>query len=151
MRDLQVVVADFSTARIYRLPASSRRLQLLEVVSNPAARSHEKDLVSSRPGRVYNRSAGRPQSFDAHDARKRIATERFATAVARRIGARCTAARYEDVVLVAGGRLLGMVERRLSRGAQHRLVAALPRDLGHLSEAQLTREVLPVRRGIAAT
>ena len=146
MRPMLVVVADFSTARFYRLPPDSRRLRLIEVLQNPAARTHEHELVSSRQGRVYSRAVGHPQAFDARSTAKRIASERFAVAVAKRIGGRCTALKNEDVVIVAGGRLLGLVDRKLSRTAQHRLVAAVPRDLSHLTEAALAREVLPLRQ-----
>ena len=146
MRPLLVVVADFSTARFYRLPADSHRLRLLQVLHNPAARGHESALVSSRQGRVYSRAVGHPQAFDAHRSAKRLASERFAGSVAKWIGGRCSALRNEDVVVVAGGRLLGLVDRRLPRAAQHRLVATVPRDLGHLTEAALARELLPLRR-----
>ncbi|HUO79345.1 MAG TPA: host attachment protein [Steroidobacteraceae bacterium] len=145
MRPLLVVVADFSTARFYRLPADSRRLRLLEVLHNPAARSHEHELVTSPPGRVYSRAVGRPQAFEARRGVKRLASERFAGAVAKRIGGRCAALSHEDVVVVAGGRLLGLVDRKLPRAAQHRLVAAVPRDLSHLAEPALSREILPLR------
>jgi protein required for attachment to host cells len=147
MRPMLVVVADSSTARFYRLPADSRRLRLLEVLRNPAARAHEHDLVGGRQGRVYSRAVGHPQAFAAHSSPKRIAAERFAGTVARRVGGRCASLKNEDVVIVAGGRLLGLVERRLPAAAQHRLVATLPRDLCHLSEAALAREVLPLRAG----
>jgi protein required for attachment to host cells len=150
MRPMLVVVADFATARFYRLPADSRRLRLLEVLTNPAARSHEHELVSSRQGRVYSRAVGHPQAFDARRSAKRLAGERFAVSVAKRIGGRCATARNEDVVLVAGGRLLGLVDRKLPATAQHRLVATLPRDLSHLTEAALAREVLPLRQPRAA-
>ena len=150
MHPMLVVVADSSTARFYRMPGDSRRLHLLEVLHNPTARSHEHDLVSSRQGRVYSRADGHPQAFDGHRSAKRLAAERFAGAVAKRIGGRCAAIRNEDLVLVAGGRMLGLVDRKLPRAAQHRLVATVPRDLSRLTEAALTREVLPLRPRPAA-
>jgi len=150
MRPMLVVVADSSTARFYQLPADSRRLRLLEVLHNPAARGHESQLVASRQGRVYSRAVGHPQAFDAHRSAKRLASERFAGTVAKWIGGRCATLRNEDVVVVAGGRLLGLVDRRLPRAAQHRLVATVPRDLGHLTEAALARELLPLRQHAAA-
>ena len=150
MRPMLVVVADNSTARCYRLPADSRRLRLIEVLRNPAARGHENALVSSRQGRVYSRAVGHPQAFEARHSAKRLAAERFAVTVAKWIGGRCTALRSEDVVVVAGGRLLGLLDRKLSRAAQHRLVATVPRDLGHLSEAALASELLPLRQQVAA-
>lgn len=150
MRPLLVVVADSSTARFYRLPGDSRRLRLLEVLHNPAARSAEHELVSGRQGRVYSRADGHPQAFEAHRSAKRLAAERFAGSVATRIGGRCATLKNEDVVLVAGGRMLGLVDRKLPRAAQHRLVATMPRDLSHLTEAALAREVLPLRVGPSA-
>ena len=150
MRPMLVVVADTSTARFYRLPGDSRRLRLLEVLQNPAARAHDHDLVGGRQGRVYSRAVGHPQAYAAHRSPKRIAAERFAGTVARRVGGRCASLKNEDVVLVASGRLLGLVERRLPRAAQHRLVATLPRDLSHLSDMALAREVLPLRPGQGA-
>lgn len=146
MRPMLVVVADFSMARFYRLPRDSRRLRLLEVLRNPAARSHEHELVSSRQGRVYSRAVGHPQAFDARRTAKRLAAERFAVTVAKRIGGRCAALKNEDVVLVASGRMLGLVDRKLPAAAQHRLVATVPRDLSHLTEAALAREMLPLRQ-----
>jgi protein required for attachment to host cells len=146
MRPMLVVVADLSSARFYRLPADSRRLHLLEVLRNPAARSHERELVSSGQGRVYRRADGHPQAFGARTTAKRIACERFAVSVAQRIAGRCTAHRNEDIVIVAGGRLLGLVDRRLPATAQHRLVATVPRDLSHLTAAAIARQILPLRR-----
>lgn len=146
MYPMLVVVADFSTARFYQLPADSRRLRLLEVLHNPSSRAHEHELVSSRQGRVYSRAVGHPQAFEARSSPKRRAAERFATAVARRIGGRCAALKHEDVVLVAGGRMLGLVDRKLPRAAQHRLLATVPRNLSHLSPTALVREVLPLRQ-----
>jgi protein required for attachment to host cells len=76
--------------------------------------------------------------------------ERFAGTVAKHIGGRCAALKNEDVVIVAGGRLLGLVDRKLPRAAQHRLVATVPRDLSHVTSAALAREVLPLRERPAA-
>jgi protein required for attachment to host cells len=146
MRPLLVVVADFSTARFYRLPGDSRRLRLLEVLHNPAARAHVHELVSGRQGRVYSRAVGHPQAYAARETLKQVASERFARDVAKRIGGRCAALKNEDVVLIASGRMLGLVDRKLPRPAQHRLVATVPRDLSHLTAAALAREVLPLRR-----
>ena len=145
MRPMLVVVVDFSKARFFRVPGDSRRLRLVEVLRNPSARAREHDLVPGRQGQVYRRAVDHPQPLDARRQAKRVAAERFAVTVAKRIGGRCTAIRNEDVVLVAGGRLLGLVDRKLPRTAQHRLVATVPRDLSHLTESALARELLPLR------
>jgi protein required for attachment to host cells len=146
MRPMLVVIADLATARFYRLPTGSRRLHLLEVLRNPAARSREHELVPSRQGRVYRRVDGHPQALGTRSPARRIAGERFAVSVAQRIASRCTKHRNEDIVIVAGGRLLGLVDRKLPPSAQHRLVATVPRDLSHLGEAAIARQILPLRR-----
>jgi protein required for attachment to host cells len=146
MRPMLVVVADLVTARFYRLPTDSRRLHLLEVLRNPAARSHEHELVSRPQRRVHSRADDHPQALGARTAAKRIACDRFAVSVAQRIAGRSTRHRNEDIVIVAGGRLLGLVDRKLPPTAQHRLVATVPRDLSHLSEAAIARQILLLRR-----
>ncbi|MBS0375907.1 MAG: host attachment protein [Proteobacteria bacterium] len=146
MRTLLIVVADTATARFYRLPTDTRRLALLEVLANPAARHHEHELRSGRQGRRYSRAAGHPQALAGPTPARRVATERYTAQLTRRVAALCAQQRDADLVLVAGGRLLGAIERRLPLPAQHRLIASIPRDLGHLTEAALARELLPLRR-----
>lgn len=152
MRTLLIIVADAAAARLYRLATDSRRLALLDVLANPAARHHEHELRTGRQGRRYSRAAGHPQALAGPTPARRVATERYLAELARRITALCSRQRDADLVLVAGGRLLGALERRLPRATQHRLVASVPRDLGRLTEAALARELLPLRRprGVAA-
>jgi hypothetical protein len=77
MRTLQVVVADYAIARFYRLPDAAVRPELIDVLGNPAARTSDRELISSRPGRMFNRSTRQPQSFDPRARHKRIFEERF--------------------------------------------------------------------------
>jgi protein required for attachment to host cells len=146
MRTLLIVVADAAAVRLYRLPTDARRLALLDVLANPAARQHEHELRGGRQGRRFSRAAGHPQALAGHTPARRVATERYTAELARRIVALCARQRDADLVLVAGGRLLGALERRLPPPTQHRLVASIPRDLGRLTEAALAREILPLRR-----
>jgi protein required for attachment to host cells len=148
MRTLQVVVADNAVARFYRLPDAAVRLQLVDALANPTARTSERELVSSRPGRMFDRASGQPQSFDPRHRHKRVLEENFARAVARRIGRRLAADRADELVIVAGPRLLGLIEAGLSKAARRRLAATVPHDLARLTMPELARKLAPLRAGL---
>ncbi|HXQ32012.1 MAG TPA: host attachment protein [Steroidobacteraceae bacterium] len=148
MRTLQVVVADYAVARFYRLPDAAVRLELIDALGNPAARTTERELVSGRPGRIFNRGIGHTQSFDPRNRHKRIFEENFARAIARRIGRRLAAERADELIVVAGPRLLALIELRLSKAARQRLAATVPQDLARLGAAQLSRTLVPLRAAL---
>jgi len=145
MRTLQVVVADYAVARFYRLPNAAVRLELIDALSNPSARTTERELVSGRPGRMFDRGTGHPQSFDPRSRHKRIFEENFARSIARRIGRQLAAERADELVVVAGPRLLGLIELQLSKAARRRLAATVPQDLARLSAVEIGRKLMPLR------
>ncbi|HXQ63968.1 MAG TPA: host attachment protein [Steroidobacteraceae bacterium] len=145
MRTLQVVVADYALARFYRLPDAALRPELIDTLGNPAARSSERELVSGRPGRIFDRGMGHTQSFDPRSRHKRIFEENFAKSIARRIGRQLATERTDELVVVAGPRLLGLIELGLPAAARRRLAAKVPQDLARLGATQLARKLAPLR------
>lgn len=146
MNAIQIAVADRGRARIYECAEGGTRLRLLAELDNPGLARHERDLVEPRPGRVYNRSAGRPQQFAAGASPREAAARRFARTLARRVGGRMTERDHDALILVAEPRFLGFVRHDLSKAAARRLAAVVPRDCGHEPTAVLERRLAPVIR-----
>lgn len=136
MHTLQLVVADASTARFYIHQPDHGTPQLTATLSNPSARKHERDLVSSRPGRVVDRSLGHTQAFDPRETAKHHALEQFATQIAQHLR-QDAGAQHHGLVVIAADRLLGMIEHRLDPATRERQVAAIPRDLARLNATEL--------------
>lgn len=125
-----VVVADQSEARVYLLRGAAMRLSAS--LDHPAARKHDRDLKSDRPGRVYDRAPparGRRGAM-AHHATggERTPRRQSATVFARQIAAAVAentrTARVDCIVLVAPPRFLGMLRRTLPATLRAQVAAA---------------------------
>jgi len=134
MKTYQLVVADAATARFYSYQPDQGAPKLLDSLSNPSARKHERELVSSRPGRIVDRGIGHTQSFDPRETAKQHAIERFATQIAKHVDDHADG---HGLVLVAADRLLARIEHGLTPSSHARLVAAVPRDLCWLNPTEL--------------
>lgn len=150
MNAIQIAVADRGNARIYECADGGTRLRLLAELDNPGLGRHERDLVEPRPGRVYNRAAGRPQQYSAGASPREAAARRFARVLARRVGGRMTERDHDALILVAEPRFLGLLRHGLSKTAARRLVAVVPRDCGHESTALLEKRLAPLIRSTRA-
>jgi protein required for attachment to host cells len=145
---VRVVVADESEARFFDLSGPRARLRLCGRVANPAARQHDRDLKSDRPGRVFNRAAGTGRrgavAHHATGGERRPRTEearRFARRIARELAQSQREERFDRLVLMAGPRFLGTLRAALRKSIRD-AVAEVPRDLVHQDE-RAVREHLP--------
>jgi protein required for attachment to host cells len=140
----RVVVADRGEARFYDVGTAST-LQIAGRLVDPIARLHDRDLVSDRPGRVFNRA---PPATGRRGAGARHATDgersprkHEATLFARRIGAELERARrqgrFEKLVLIAGPPFLGELRSSLPKSLRAMTVAEVAKDLVHRPERVL--------------
>jgi protein required for attachment to host cells len=150
MNALDVLVADASQARLFRYTAPPAHLALEASLACPAARRHEQDLVSSRPGRVVNRPLGHTVSLASPHSAREAELDRFARRIARLLGARGRSAAAPPVILICGARLLGLVSGHLSIVSRRRVVATLPKDLLQSTHADLTARVSVLATSLTA-
>jgi protein required for attachment to host cells len=145
---VRVVVADESEARFYDLAGAAAPLRLCGRVTNPAARLHDRDLKSDRPGRVYNRAPttpGRRGSVSHHstggERRPRVQqAQRFARRIAQELEQAQQQDRFDRLVLMAGPRFLGTLRTALRKSLRDAI--EVPKDLVHQGEGAV-REHLP--------
>ena len=142
---IRIVVADQAEARFYDMHIPGKSLRLTGRLLDPSARLHERDLVSDRPGRVFDRaplSAGRRGAMAHHDTGGERSARRYAAvAFARRIGRQLDLARrqgrFERLVLMANPRFLGMLRQVLPPQLGECVAAVVPKDLVHQGEGAL--------------
>ncbi|HSD73522.1 MAG TPA: host attachment protein [Steroidobacteraceae bacterium] len=146
---VRVVVADESEARFYDITRPGGPLQPCGRVANPAARLHDRDLKSDRPGRVFDRAppaAGR-RGAGAHHAtggerRPRVQeAQRFARRIARELTETQQRQQFDRLVLMAGPRFLGVLRVALRKSVPA-VVTEVPRDLVHQDE-RAVRDHIP--------
>ena len=139
----RIVVADQSEARFYELEGARGPLRLIETLTDPKARLHDRDFKSDRPGRVFDHAStpGKRRGATAHHSTggERSPREHEAQLFARRIAQELETAhdekRYSRLILMSAPAFLGMLRAALPRAASAAIVAEVPKDLIHGPES----------------
>lgn len=134
---VRIVVADQTEARFYDGMGFGRPLIQVGLLTNPTGRMRDQDLVSDRPGRVFERAAdphrrrgasARHSSGPEHVAR-RHAVEVFARRIGAELDRAGRARRFDAVVIVANATLLGRIRAALPPQVRALVTATVVKDL----------------------
>lgn len=141
MSRLRIVVADQAEAIFY--DSASLRAAPREVarIGEPAARLHDRDLVSDRPGRSYESVGGARHAIEREDGPRHREAVRFARRIARRLDEARRKDEFDQLIVVAGPPFLGLVRDELSRPTRARVVHEIRKDLVHSSLEALRRHL----------
>jgi len=146
---VRVVVADESEARFYDSASPDGALRLAGRLTDPAARLHDRDFKSDRPGRVFDHAPvpGRRRGAVAHHGtggerrpRKHEAA-RFAHEIAGELDRARREDRFDRLVVMAGPPFLGALRAALPEPVRARVMAEVPKDLVHQADSAV-REAL---------
>lgn len=142
-----IVVANRTNARLLRCDGPGRALEIVGELEHPEGRKANRDMDTDRPGRAYDRHGpGRHAMEKEQSTRERSAAD-FARAIARAIETARNDAVFEDVVLVADPRFLGMLRDSLDPVTSRMVRGTVRRDLAHLEPRDLPphlSEILPI-------
>ena len=140
-----VLVADAAGARVLRADVRARRLEPLLRFDHPEGRARSADLVSDRPGRSFDsRHTGGRHAMEPDTAVKRTELRRFVHDLAGELEAAAAAGRFDELVIVAGPRLLGTLREMLPQPVAARIRQEIGKDLAGLDEAQLSAQLGPL-------
>jgi protein required for attachment to host cells len=152
---IRLVVADQSEARFYEL-RSHDSVELIGRLADPLAHLHDRDLVSDRPGRKFDRApliAGR-RGATAHHATggEHSPRKHEADSFARRIAAELELARqrgdFEGLIVMSGPAFLGLLRKALAESTRAAVIAEVAKDLVHQGTDAILRH-LPQLPGAA--
>lgn len=140
--NLRIVVADEGEARFYDATGPDGRLLEAGRIGDPAARQHDRDLKSDRPGRVFDRApsgAGRRGAVGHHavggeSGPRRHEAEQFARQVVQQLELAHREKRFDRLVLMAGPAFLGMLRKAMPKPLRSMVVAEVHKDLLHEAE-----------------
>jgi protein required for attachment to host cells len=136
---VRVVVADQSEARFYDAPGAAMKMKLIDTLTDPIARLHDRDLGSDKPGRVFDRapSPGQRRGAVSHHStagerspRKHEAME-FARRIVHQLEAEHRTGTVSRLVVMAGPAFLGLLRELMPKSLQEIMVAEVCKDLVH--------------------
>ncbi len=140
----KVLVADQGGARLFDMDPRARRLGLAGERTNPGAHLLEHELVSDKPGRVFDHAAGtgrrgavaRHGTAGEHTAHRQQG-EHFAREVADWMEREHGQRSFQRLVIVAGPVFLGLLRASLTPGVAGCVAAEVHKDLAHQREDEV--------------
>jgi len=139
---IHVLTADGSIARLYEVSGEKRVLREIADFGNAIAKLHERDLVSSRPGRSYNRTSGARQTLVGSSEKQHL-THRWLSAVAQSLAPLLASRDCQCLILVAAPRLLSEFRELLPKAVQKKVLVEYSRNLAGLPIATLNLRIRP--------
>ena len=139
MSNMRIVVADQAEAILYDRASPTERPTEVARLADPAARLHDRDFSSDRPGRSYESVGGARHAIEReNDPRQREAV-RFAREIASRLELDRRTGQYDRLVVVAGPAFLGLLRAELAPSTRSCVVQEVAKDLVHSAPEALAR------------
>ena len=140
---VRVVVASQGEARFYDATSAPLKMKLIDKLTDPIARLHDRDLVSDKPGRVFDRAptAGQRRGAVSHHStggdrspRKQEAAV-FARQIVHQLETEHRTSPINRLVVMAGPAFLGLLREAMPKALREVTVAEVGKDLLHDDDA----------------
>jgi protein required for attachment to host cells len=136
-----IVIADGANARVLESVGRGGTFKPVVGLSFDSHAPASRDIVSERPGRTYNSTGRLRHAIEPRvDAHERHEAE-FLKSVADRLDAALRQKTYDDLILIAPPRALGILRKQLSSQARRRLRGELDSDLIKRTDAEIVKLV----------
>lgn len=124
-----VVVADATRARILSAEKPTSELKEMQTLTHPAARLHQGELTSDRPGRDRNSStSGSHDVGHATDAKQEEAT-RFAGKVSEAVESGRIAGKFKKLYVIAAPSFLGLLRKSYSSATRQMIAEEIDKNV----------------------
>jgi len=136
------LTADRIQAVVHRT-GEKHRLEFVFRLSNPEGRSLESELDSDRPGRTGHSSPGdrTRHALDQHAKKHAQVGRVFAREIGARLAQELRAGKFDELVVMAEPRFLGLLRAALPAAVRARIVRDVPREFHAGSRMDLPRFV----------
>jgi protein required for attachment to host cells len=124
-----ILVANRTLATIFASHGQHEPLQIAEQIENPRGRLQSSELEEDRPGRSFDRGGhGRHALSSEESARDRV-EHNFAGQIAELLEQRRNEGVFDQLVLIAGPKFLGMLREAISEPTRKLIKAELNKEL----------------------
>jgi protein required for attachment to host cells len=145
MKSTWIVVAHRAGARILQHMGPNQGLRLIEQVEHEAGRRRSGEIDSDRPGMAYARAGkGGGHPMNAEQSPHEHAAEQLARTLATALSRGRNENRFDQVVLVAEPRFLGILRGTLDPVTASLVSGTVGKDLAHVE----TRDLAPHLRDV---
>jgi protein required for attachment to host cells len=141
----RVLVAHDAGCRVFEQRGRGKKLTLLSEIDFEDGRRHSGELNADRPGRSSDRS-GQGHAYETHQDTRQHGVAQFAKELAHDLAREYHLGAFDDLVLIAPPRFLGVLRDALDTKLTRAVVATLAKDLPRADEAELRAQLAAVMR-----
>ncbi|MFO0744495.1 MAG: host attachment protein [Myxococcota bacterium] len=141
MRTQWLMVADAGRAQIFATDAVHDVLEPVQSHVHPASRIETHDLVSGPRGSMTAGPGGAHSSFERHTDPHRVEIESFARELAAAARSGRVEHEFEELIVVAPPRLLGLIRSHLDVDTERCLVGSIAHDWMDIPQRELLARV----------
>ena len=142
----RVLVAHDAGCRAFEQRGRGKKLTLLSEIDFEDGRRHSGELDADRPGRGFDRKGGQGHAYEPQLDTRQHAVLQFAKELASDLAREYHLGAFDDLVLVAPPRFLGMLRDSLDTKLTRAVIATLAKDLPRADEAELRAQLSAVMR-----
>ncbi len=142
-KEIWVVVANSSYAKIYKAENNDKLTELCEL-KHPESRLHDRDLVSSKPGRTYASVGARRSSIEPHTSPKEQEVSAFAKQICHFLESAKEKEHLTRIYLTASPTFLGVLRQNLTPSISQMVSGQVDRDMTHLKAEEIRVHLPPV-------
>lgn len=132
-----IVSANQAEARIFERFDASNKLVAITSLSDPAGRSHARDLGTDKPGRSFDSAGGGRHSMEDPTPIKKQEANRFAKEIAQYLQNRRSSNSFDNLVLICGPEFLGLLQSHLDGPTEKLVTQTIKKNLHDADEGQI--------------
>jgi protein required for attachment to host cells len=136
-----ILVASRDEVRVFSRQGTGRALTLEIDIGNPSGRLKNSDIDSDRAGRSTDNRMHARHAYSSEVSPRDHLLHGFYTEILTTLRLAYLQQRFDDLILVAEPRLLGVIRERLPEILRPVITREVPRDLSFASPQQLASRV----------
>jgi protein required for attachment to host cells len=136
-----ILAARRSGAVLFSSRGPSAPMNLVAEIDYPRGRLKASDLETDRPGRAFDRAAQGRHAYSSEEGATDRVEHDFAVQLADQLDQYRNSGAFDQLVLVAGPKLLGKLRHALSEPTRKLVSAELDKDLVDPTEQELRKQL----------
>ena len=136
-----IIVADGAKAHVFAREGRHGDLQVVTRLGSDDARARTSEIVSDRPGRAADGAGLGHHAYEPKSDPHRHAEETFVKSLSDYIAGQPSPAPFDQLILVAPARTLGLLRRDLPKRLQEFVRHEVEKDLVNLTDDAIARHI----------
>lgn len=135
-----VLVANSSLAKIFKV-TKYPKLEIVTTLQHPESKLHDIDLVSTKPGRAFDRLGGGRHSYQQVTDPHHFEMEKFAKEVSKHLRSAFLKGDFQRLYLIASPQFLGLLRQELDNKTQSAIANTIHKDMTELTTESIEQHL----------